>query len=161
MRGHFRLRRDAVCYQQKKGTRMGWQIECNNDDCGQETWVRNIVELLNDHCDELGWFRCAYCNGFGYIHKSYAVQEGWEPWEPFLRGAIRLNDDPRDTYQPFVFLISGEPNQQPHEVWFSYYKDTRADGGRLKLGYGPGGPPVLGVGKIAELVDILRDRNLL
>jgi hypothetical protein len=29
------------------------------------------------------------------------------------------------------------------DIWFSYYKDLRKVGGRLKLGYGPGGPPVL------------------
>ena len=38
------------------------------------------------------------------------------------------------------------------DVWFSYYKDLRDTGGRLKLGYGPGGPPVLGAVDVLKLV---------
>ena len=40
----------------------------------------------------------------------------------------------------------------PGDVWFSYYKDLRPDGGRLKLGYGPGGPPVLDGESVVELM---------
>jgi hypothetical protein len=75
-----------------------------------------------------------------------------------------------DTYQPFVFLASykadKEQGQSPTpimdlpitDLWFSYYKDLRchrqADGslGRLKLGYGPGGPPVIGTSQLLELL---------
>lgn len=44
------------------------------------------------------------------------------------------------------------------DLWFSYYKDLRdhprADGspGRLKMGYGPGGPPVIGKSQLLELL---------
>jgi hypothetical protein len=44
------------------------------------------------------------------------------------------------------------------DLWFSYYKDLRghqrADGspGRLKMGYGPGGPPVIGVPQLLALL---------
>lgn len=75
------------------------------------------------------------------------VQEAGDRWEPFLRGAIRLGAS-GDTYQPFVFLVSYEPAGTVTDVWFSYYKDLRDSGCRLKLGYGPGGPPGLGAGDV-------------
>lgn len=74
--------------------------------------------------------------------KAFDLQEPGDTWEPYLRGAIRLGD-PDDTYQPFVFMVSYEPDGTVNDIWFSYYKDLRETGGRLKLGYGPGGPPVL------------------
>ena len=42
------------------------------------------------------------------------------------------------------------------DCWFSYYKDLRKSGGHLRLGYGPGGPPVLGHSQIVDLVGQLR-----
>jgi hypothetical protein len=42
-----------------------------------------------------------------------------------------------------VFLVSYEPNGPITDIWFSYSKDLRSQDLRLKLGYGPGGPPVL------------------
>ena len=122
---------------------MPWSIDCCNKACGKTTRVANIVDLLNCHRNELGWFRCN-CGSRGCIEKRFKLQEGeGETWEPYLKGAIRLTDDPCDTYQPFVFLVGYAPNEEPTDVWFSYYKDLRRHGGRLKLGYGPGGPPVL------------------
>jgi hypothetical protein len=41
---------------------------------------------------------------------------------------------PGETYQPFVYLVSDKPDGKIEDLWFVYYKDTRADGGRLKLG---------------------------
>lgn len=41
-------------------------------------------------------------------------------------------------------------------VWFSYYKDLRPSG-RLKLGYGPGGPPLLGKREVMILLRKLVD----
>jgi len=38
---------------------------------------------------------------------------------------------------------------------FSYYKDLRSSGGRLKLGYGPGGPPNLGKASFLNLLSQL------
>ena len=85
-------------------------------------------------------------------------------------GVIKLGNE-GDTYQPFVFLASYQPEEEKGkpassivdlpitDIWFSYYKDLRghqrADGsrGRLKMGYGPGGPPVIGV---PQLLDLLR-----
>jgi hypothetical protein len=43
-----------------------------------------------------------------------------------------------------VYLVSYDPDGPVNDLWFAYYKDMRPAGGRLKLGYGPGGPPVLG-----------------
>ena len=42
-------------------------------------------------------------------------------------------------------------------LWFSYYKDLRSSGGRLKLGYGPGGPPVLGMRQVGQLMQTLAE----
>lgn len=135
---------------------MGWLIQCSKKSCGEKTWARNIVKLIDDHCDDNGWFICETCKSAGYIEKEFDLQEGGQ-WKPYLRGIVLLGD-PGDTYQPFVFLVSGEPNSAPSDVWFSYYKDTRDQegGGRLKLGYGPGGPPVMNAKTVVYLVGKLR-----
>jgi hypothetical protein len=112
---------------------------------------------------------CPHCNkASGYIRKTFELQEKGENWEPILRGVVKLGEVD-DTYQPFVFLVSYEPDEEegksqtPIEwpitsLWFSYYKDLRghprADGspGRLKMGFGPGGPPVINVAQLLELL---------
>jgi hypothetical protein len=147
-------------YVQGKGGEMGWLIKCYNTDCGEETWASNIVDLIQNHCNEYGWFKCASCGSEGYIEKSFDLQEPGETWEPYLKGIIPLGEV-GDTYMPFVFLVSYSPNEPPNDVWFSYYKDTRSIGGRLKLGYGPGGPPVLGIEQLIQLIKKLIERGCL
>jgi hypothetical protein len=132
---------------------MAWQIRCCNANCGKETWASNIVELIRSHRDKNGWFLCQ-CGENGYIEKNFELQEEGETWEPFLRGVILLGKC-GDTYQPFVFLVSYKRSGPAHDVWFSYYKDLRPSG-RLKLGYGPGGPPVLGKADVLRLVSELK-----
>jgi hypothetical protein len=94
------------------------------------------------------------CGKHGYIEKSFKLQEPGEVWEPYLRGAIPLGK-PGNTYQPLVFLVSYRPTDSVTDVCFSYYKDLRPSGGRLKLGYGPGGPPVLGKDDLLKLLSHL------
>ncbi len=113
---------------------------------------------------------CPNCkNPSGYIRKSFKLQEEGETWEPILRGVVKLGEI-GDTYQPFVFLASYAKDEEEGkpptpildlpitDLWFSYYKDLRghqrADGspGRLKMGYGPGGPPVIGIPQLLELL---------
>ncbi len=139
---------------------MGWTIQCNDTNCKAETWATNIVNLIENHTDKNGWFVCSQCGGSGFIEKSFDLQEPGHTWEPYLRGAIRLGD-PDDTYQPFVFMVSYEPNGKVNNIWFSYYKDLRETGGRLKLGYGPGGPPVLGTEQLLILLRRLYDLGLI
>lgn len=129
---------------------MAWQIKCSDAMCKRETWASNIVDLISGHLDKDGWFLCQ-CGQQGYIEKSFALQEEGETWEPFLRGVVPLGGN-GDTYQPFVFLVSNAPDGPANNVWFSYYKDLRASGGRLKLGYGPGGPPVLDIDSVLRLL---------
>jgi len=128
---------------------MSWLIKCL-DGCGSDNWVSNIKILINNHRDENGWFVCQ-CGKNGYIEKRFNLQEPGETWEPYLRGVIPLGDE-SEIYQPFVFLVSYKPDSNVNDVWFSYYKDTRPTGGRLKLGYGPGGPPVLGKEQLLSLL---------
>lgn len=132
---------------------MAWLIKCNSE-CGTETWVNNISELIKHHRDSSGWFLCR-CGKYGHIEKCFNLQEPGETWKPFLRGIIPLGDN-EDIYQPFVFLVSYEPDGPVNDIWFSYYKDTRSSGGRLKLGYGPGGPPVLGKGQVLQMLKHMR-----
>ena len=139
---------------------MGWSIKCCDKECAGETWARNIVDLIDNHRDDKGWFLCKDCGYSGYIKKSFSLQEQGEPWVPYLKGIVLLGN-PGDTYQPFVFLVSYEQNEVPCDVWFSYYKDLRSEGGRLKLGHGPGGPPVLGADQVVRLVKELIDRRCL
>jgi hypothetical protein len=139
---------------------VGWLIQCNNAGCKGQTWAGNIVDLIDNHTDQSGWFVCSHCKESGFIEKSFALQEQGETWEPFLRGALRLGGAD-DTYQPFVFLVGYEPNGPANDIWFSYYKDLRSTGGRLKLGYGPGGPPVLGTQQLLSLLNRLKKLGLI
>lgn len=132
---------------------MGWLIKGADAECGCETWARNIVDLISEHREANGLFR-SRCGKSGYIEKSFALQEQGETWEPYLRGLVTLGRA-GETYQPFVFLVSYKPTGPISDVWFSYYKDLRATGGRLKLGYGPGGPPVLGARDVLSLLEQL------
>jgi hypothetical protein len=137
----------------------GIWVQCGNVDCIARNWCQDTVALLNNFLpvgQSGGLFVCPSCNkNTGFVEKHFNTQEG-EEWAPFLRGAIRLTDDRTSSYQPFVFLVSYEPAGDVVDCWFSYYKDLRASGGRLKLGYGPGGPPVLGHSQIVDLVGQLR-----
>ena len=129
---------------------MAYEVKCTKN-CKDSTslWAGNIVELLGGR-DEQGYFKAA-CGHPGYVERSFALQEEGETWEPFLRGAVSLGA-PKDTYQPFVYLVSDSPDGPINALWFSYYKDMRPAGGRLKLGYGPGGPPVLGLQSLLTLL---------
>ena len=129
---------------------MAWPITCTDQSCKETTRPTDIVDLIANHRDPAGWFLCD-CGQRGYVEKSFSLQEGGEPWQPLLKGAIPLGDAGA-TYQPFVFLVGSEPDGPAHAVWFSYYKDLRATGGRLKLGYGPGGPPALSIDRVQDLV---------
>ncbi len=127
-------------------------IKCMDPECREKTRAADTVDLIKNHRDKQGWFRCR-CGRRGYIEKSFATQEG-RIWAPFLKGAIELGDQD-DTYQPFVFLVGDKPDAHADHVWFSYYKDMRPWGGRLKLGHGPGGPPVLATRTIGDLIQEL------
>jgi hypothetical protein len=138
---------------------MGWEIQCNDTSCKASTWAANIVDLIDNHTDEHGWFVCDQCGGSGFIKKKFDLQEPGHTWKPFLRGVIRLGDQ-GDTYQPFVFMVSYEPDRKANDIWFSYYKALRKTGSRLKVGYGPGGPPVLGTEQLLSLLLRLYDLGL-
>lgn len=142
---------------------MGWVIECCK--CNKKTGAANIDDLIKNHRDKDGWFLCSHCRGEGYIARSYRLQERneegeQEVWAPYLKGIIPLGEE-GDTYQPFVYLVSYKPcEDKPCDVWFAYYKDTRrSKGGKLKMGYGPGGPPVLainggGISLVKKMIDL-------
>ena len=129
---------------------MAWLIKCCDPKCKKLTRASNIVELVSAHRNRDGWFLCS-CGKRGYIEKTFRLQEQGQMWKPFLRAMIPLAKN--GTYEPFVFLVSYKPNAPVTDVWFSYYKDLRRRrGGRLKLGHGPGGPPVLGKGNVLHLI---------
>lgn len=124
---------------------MAWPIICNDPKCGKKTIAWNIDDLIKHHREKDGWFVCQ-CGQRGHIPREFETQEGGK-WKPYLRGVIPLGEK-GEVYQPFVFLVSGKPKGRADDIWFSYYKDLRkktkgGKKGRLKLGYGPGGPPVL------------------
>ena len=136
---------------------MPWHIQCCNDACKKDTWAGNIDDLLNkDYLDADGWILCQHCHKPGYIKKEFKLQEEGGMWRPYLKGVFKLGDE-GEVYQPFVFLVSYAPDETPMDVWFCYYKDTRPQGGKLKMGYGPGGPPVLGAGSVEWLVGRMRE----
>ena len=129
-----------------------WTIKCTN--CCRETKPANIADLMK-YLDKQGWLLCGHCKSRGYIEKRFDLQEkNAEPWNPYLQGVIRPSSfDQNSTYQPFAFLVSYKPKGRPQDVWFCYYKDTRKEeGGRLKMGHGPGGPPVFQAEAVLDLV---------
>ena len=132
-----------------------WPIKCTNSECGKVTTPANIADLMKgkEYRNDQGWFLCGACGSFGYIWKQFRLQEGDE-WEPCLRGIIQpsVYGDKEGGYQPFAFLVSYSPDAPPEDVWFAYYKDLRKQGGRLKMGYGPGGPPVFSAEDVLDLV---------
>ena len=134
---------------------MPWDIQCNR--CDQSTRAREIADLICNHRDkELGFFLCSACGSPGHIERRYKVQDPEEsPWEPFLRGALLPKADRYGpSYQPFVFMVSGAPDGPIESAWFCYYKDLRKKkDGRLKMGHGPGGPPVFDFEDIEDLLD--------
>jgi len=138
---------------------MAWAIKCNDSSCGEITWADNIATLLEKCRNSEGMFVCKTCGKRGYIEKSFKQQELGETWNPFLLGAIPLWKTEDQAYHPFVFLVSYDPNKEPTDLWFSYFKDLRGQGGRLKMGYGPGGPPVLDKGHMTKLMRQLLKSN--
>ncbi len=139
---------------------MGWSIVCNNQSCKRTSYATNIDDLLSKHRNEEGWFKCAHCGSTGHIYKRFELQEKGTTWEPYLRGAISLGLE-GDTYQPFVFLVSYENDGPVYNMWFSYYKDTRQQGGKLKMGSGPGGPPVLANHQLIDLLSATLKLNII
>ena len=128
---------------------MTWNIKCLDSSCGKETWAANIVDLISAHADDRGWLRCS-CGNRGYVEKAFDLQEPGERWTPFLKGVVRIADA-NATYQPFAFLVSDGRDDTVRDLWFSYYKDLRPTG-RLKLGHGPGGPPVVSTQELLQLL---------
>ena len=133
---------------------MGYLIMCPKGCCS--FWAEDVSELL-EHRDERSLFMCP-CGHNGYVEKSFNPHEK----DDFLRGAISLGQA-GETYQPFVFFVSGKPDGEIDDLWFAYYyKDSRADGGRLKVGYGTGRPPILSTNQVrvlqekAEQLDVNR-----
>ena len=144
-----------------------WVIKCCADPKHEKSYPDNIHDLIQNetYYNKNRFFQCPDCKKEGYIQKSYKLQERdqkgkQEEWNPLLRGAIKLGEE-NDSYQPFIFLVSYKPKRKPEDVWFCYYKDTRPSGGRLKLGYGPGGPPVLSIEQVLSLIKTVANSRLI
>ena len=132
---------------------MKWPIECG--DCGQITLVPDIVELISHHLDGQGRILCGHCRNPGYIQKTFEIQKNDTPHlKPYIRVIIPgpAKRDRTGTYRSLTFLASSAPDQEPQELWLSSIEDTRSDGGRLKMGHGPGGPPVFTTEEVIDLV---------
>ena len=105
---------------------MGWTIECGYPRCLQPSWASNIVELIGNFCDGDGLLVCPHCKKpSGYIRKEFNLQEEGETWEPILRGVIRLGNE-GDTYQPFVFLASYQPDEEKGKPASHHFQNERA-----------------------------------
>ena len=140
---------------------MPWAIRCDRCDCF--TGASNIAVLIGDHRQETtGFFLCGSCSSPAYIKKEYKLQRSeaenqQQVWKPYLRGALLPRSEEYGYwYQPFIFLVSYGPNDPVVSLWFCYYKDLRQEGGTLKMGHGPGGPPVLEVDDMGDLMDQIR-----
>ncbi len=131
-----------------------WMIQCSSEKCGEKSWPENIVDLVNNYKDAQGWIVCGACGCPGYIQKQYDVQEGGQ-FQPYLKAILQpdyTQEGYTEIYRPFAFLASYGPDEPLTDIWFVYYKDMREYDGRLKMGHGPGGPPIF---FITDIVDIL------
>ncbi len=138
-----------------------WPITCLH--CEKKTQPANIVELMEHYRDPDGWIICE-CGERGFIEKEFKLQEEGEIWEFRIHRVSRLVKDATGPYQPLAFWISHYPPEGPiNAIWFSYYKDLRNDDdgdGRLKMGHGPGGPPVVDISAIHCLSEELKREGL-
>jgi hypothetical protein len=132
---------------------MAWTITCSK--CNAKTVKWNIVDLIGSGTEGIKWFECELCGEPGWIEKRFNLQETGATWDPYLHGVIKLGRA-GETHQPFAFLVSRSKVREITSVWIGYYKDLRASGGRLKMGYGPGGPPVLSVENMENLTSMLQ-----
>ena len=137
-----------------------WNIKCGADELHKFSQPQNIDDLKRNYCDEWGWFLCGKCGSRGSIAKRFDLMEGGT-WKPYLKGIIQPKGYGGGVYQPFAFLTSATPNEDPTDVWFTYYKDMREQGGILKLGYGPGGPPVFEAKDVVDFVAQMIERGCL
>jgi hypothetical protein len=139
---------------------MSYKLACINNKCSnKESKAINVLDLIENYVGKDYLFYCPKCSQNIYIEKQFDLQEKGQTWEPFLWGIIPLGFKNK-TYQPFIYLVSDSPKSKISSCWFCYYKDTRKQGGKLKLGYGPGGPPVLKISQIKELIKILSDLKI-
>jgi len=127
-----------------------YEITCN--DCAQKSWAREIVDLIANHSDKRGHLVCSHCKSTNaFIFRESKLQEIGEKWSRYIKAVIPIETGVA-TYTPYVFLTTEDKNGDITGVHFHYFKDTRAAGGRLKHGHGPGGPPVLSKEEIFQLI---------
>jgi hypothetical protein len=139
---------------------MGYNIQCRS--CKRSTWAHNIVQLLKKHTDDrCGRFTCSHCHGVDtYIYRESKLQEQDEVWKRWIKGVICI-DAQSETYFPYVFLTSQREDGPIEGLHFHYYKDTREQGGRLKHGHGPGGPPVLRIDDVFVILKRLVSQGVI
>ena len=132
---------------------MAYGIKCR--DCGAVTSAGNIVLLLSEHhSDEAGRIKCKKCGSTNaHVPFKSKLQEEGQVWERYTQAVLTV-DTGIKTYTPYVFLNSATPDGEVRGIHFNYFKDTRAQGGSLKHGHGPGGAPVLSK---QELLNLLLD----
>ena len=136
---------------------MPYEIQCR--DCVKTTWVANIVDLIKNHIQSgSGKFICSHCSGKDtFIYRESKLNEKSddgtpEVWERWIKGVMTV-DSGFETYCPYIFLTADSEDSQPNGLHFHYYKDTRTqEGGKLKHGHGPGGPPVLPIEDILLII---------
>jgi hypothetical protein len=134
---------------------MSYKIKCRNQDCQEERYASNIVDLIDNHTDSLGRLKCIVCgNPDAYIYQESPLQEKGGPWKRWTKGVIRIKTQ-FEQYSPYVFLSSDKEDGDITDIQFNYYKDTRPEGGRLKHGHGPGGSPALNKEEILQLLEKL------
>jgi hypothetical protein len=132
---------------------MPYYIKCTNSKCGEYTGANTIVDLISEHLDSVGKIICTYCGQSGaFIYRESKLQEEGEIWARWIKGVITI-DTGIPTYSPYIFLTSQNEQGPVNGAHFHYYKDTRPDGGKLKHGHGPGGPPVLSKDEIFQLLE--------
>lgn len=137
---------------------MPYEINCR--DCKQLTWASNIDDLIKEHIDSNGRFLCSRCDSINtFIYRESKLQErdeNGEPdiWQRWIKGIICI-DSGIETFSPYIFITAESEEGEATGLHFHYYKDTRSQGGRLKHGHGPGGPPVLGINDLFFIIQHL------
>ena len=144
---------------------MSYTISCYNKSCGKSTWASNIIDLIENHTDNIfgkdgGMIQCTECGKTkAYILTNYKLQEGGH-WTHYRRGVIRIPSW-EDFYNPYAILTSEKLDGKIDGVMPNYYKDLRPKGGKLKHGSGPGGPPAFGRNEMMDLIEKITNSGFL
>lgn len=88
--------------------------------CQTDTEAANIAELIGEHTDEVGRFRCEACGAT----ETFVERPSAERW---IRGVLPIATKTADAgHSPFVFLTADRADGDVTGIEFKYYRHPNA-----------------------------------